>query len=383
MSVLYRKWHAGLAAILWLACATEVSARIEPQPILRLNLSKQCPIKLWQGENTPILHRTAKGQLALLPGQYSLGKPRHALLSDDQGRTWHAWSESHAWPKMAYVDVVRLGDEMLAFGHNDMDCYKGTYVWRSKDDGLTWTGGKRLTPDADRWAPMNQRMLLSSRGRLILPIEQLLGAEGPDPNQIGTIYSDDAGRSWKRSPLFGPPPPLPDRPEGFGEPATVELSDGRIWMVFRTRYGHLWQAWSADGGATWGKASPTQLVSPASAVNAKRLPGSNAVIVFWNHAKPGTSTNWNASPNLWRPRSPLVFATSQDGCKTWSRPVVIDPGTAAYPSICFSDREMFVAYWADPDPNAVFLNPKSDLMLVVYELPSLLRFAREESADQR
>ena len=224
---------------------------------------------------------------------------------------------------------------------------------------------------------MNQRMLLTSRGRLILPIEQLLGAEGPGPNQIGTIYSDDAGRSWKRSPIFGPPPPLPDRPEGFGEPATVELPDGRIWMVFRTRYGHLWQAWSSDGGATWGKPSATQLVSPASAVNAKRLPDSDAVIVFWDNAEPGTSTNWNANPNLWRPRSPLVFATSQDGCKTWSRPVVVDPGTAAYPSICFSDREMFVAYWADPDPKAVYLNPKSDLILVVYDLPSLLRFARE------
>jgi hypothetical protein len=273
---------------------------------------------------------------------------------------------------MAYADVVRHGNELLAFGFNNKDCYEGTYVWWSADEGKTWAGGKRLTGDKDRWAPMNNRVLVTSRGRLILPIEQLLGAEGPDPNKIGTIYSDDAGRSWTRSPIFGPPPPLPTKPEGFGEPSVVELTGGRIWMVFRTRHGHLWQAWSNDGGAHWGKPSSTGLVSPASAVNAKRIPGTNAVIAFWNHAKPGTSPNWNDYPNLWTPRSPLVFAISRDDCKTWSRPMTVETGTAAYPSICFSEKEMFAAHWMDPNPKAVYLNPKSDFTLVVYGIPSLL-----------
>jgi len=365
-------WCAVLAVGLWPGGATGGTAA-ELMPHLRLNLSQTYPMDIWKGEVSPILHRTTQGHLALIQGNNSIGKPPHAMLSEDQGRTWHDWEAFRTWPKMAYADVVRKGDELLAFGFNDRDCYQGTYVWWSKDEGLTWEGGKRLTTDADRWAPMNNRVLVTSKGRLILPVEQLLGAEGPGPNQIGTLYSDDSGRSWQRSPIFGPPPPLSDRPEGFGEPSTVELPDGRVWMVFRTRLGHLWQAWSTDGGATWGEPTSTGLVSPLSAVNAKRIPGSDTVVVFWDNAKPGTSTQWNDNPNLWRPRSPLVFAISRDDCTTWGKPVVVDPGTAAYPSVCFSEQEMFACYWADPDPQAVYLNPNSSLILVAYDLRLLLQ----------
>jgi photosystem II stability/assembly factor-like uncharacterized protein len=198
-----------------------------------------------------------------------------------------------------------------------------------------------------------------------VPIDQLLGREGPDPDQIGTIYSDDAGRQWKRSPIFGPPPPLPDRPEGFGEPAVVELADGRIWMVFRTRFGHLWQAWSTDGGATWGQPSSTGLVSPLSAVNAKRIPGTNSVVVLWNHCQPGKSEKWNEFPNLWKPRCPLAMAVSRDGCQTWSRPAIVEPATGVYPSICFSDKEMFVVYMQSPDTSS--RSAAYDFVLVAYD----------------
>jgi hypothetical protein len=360
-----------LVLMLALGGITNVKAADEPPTRFRLNLSKTYSMEIWYSEVSPILHCTDQGQLILLPGNNSLGKPPHAMISDDKGRTWHNWDAYRTWPKMAYADVARHGNQLLAFGFNDKDCYKGTYVWWSSDHGLTWSGGKRLTADKDRWAPMNNRVLVTSRGRVIVPVEQLLGAEGPDANQIGTIYSDDAGRSWARSPIFGPPPPLPSKPEGFGEPSVVELPDGQLWMVFRTRLGHLWQAWSSDGGATWGKPSSTGLVSPLSAVNAKRIPGTDTVIVFWNNAKPGETANWNTFPNFWTPRSPLVFATSRDGCKTWSRPIIVDKGTAAYPSLCFLGDELFAVYWTNPDPNVPYLSPKSYLTLVVYDIRSV------------
>lgn len=365
-----------MAMVLWLSWSIPIWATDDVTPTYRLNLSKSYPMDAWKGEVSPILHRTESGQIALFQSNGSIGKTPHAMISDDQGKTWRKWDAFAAWPQMAYADIVRNGNELLAFGFRDKDCYQGTYVWWSKDEGLTWNGGKRLVSDIDRWAPMNNRVLATRRGRLIVPIEQLLGSEGPDPNQLGTIYSDNGGRSWKRSPIFGPPSHLPSKPEGFGEPSIVELSDGRIWMVFRTRFGHLWQAWSFDGGASWSDPSPTDLISPLSAVNAKRIPDSDAVILFWNNAEPGTSPNWGDYPNLWTPRSPLVFAISRDDCKTWSRPVVVESGTAAYPSICFSGNQMLVAYWADPNPRAIYLSPKSDLNLVAYDVPSLLLHAR-------
>jgi hypothetical protein len=368
---------AVLAAGVWSFVGHEAAAQSGPQPVFRVNMSVAYHLDAWKVDSTPILHTTAKGQIVLIRGQ---GRdPQHvALASDDQGRTWHRWDAFTTWPELYYSGVVRRGDELLVFGAKDANIYKGTYVWWSKDEGQTWAGGRRLTQDTDPYAPMNQRIVLSSRGLLIVPVEQLLGQEGPGPNRIGTVYSDDGGRSWRRSPIFGPPPPHPDRPEGFGEPAVVELANGKFWMVFRTRLGHLWQAWSTDGGANWGKPSSTGLVSPLAAVNAKRIPGTDAVIIFWNNSQPGRSTEWTANPNIWGPRSPLVFAVSRDNCQTWGLPVIVDPGMAKYPSICFSDREMFVAYLQDPDPNA-FHGSKNHVMLAVYDLRSIIGHASTTS----
>ena len=365
------------AVLLTQLLLSPVKAEEHVTPRLRINLSKDYPLGPGKYPTRlgmfPIFHRTLEGHVALLGGHLSDPKEPHALISKDRGKTWSEWEAFGSWPRMIYNDVVRKDGRLFAFGFNNRDCYEGTYVWWSKDEGKTWKGGRRLLErkENDRWSPMSQRALLTRNGRLILPVERLLGAEGPGANVIGTIISDDEGVSWRRGPMFGPPPPLPDRPEGFGEPACVELADGRIWMVFRTRLGHLWQAFSSDGGLTWGKPAPTDLVSPLSSVNARRLPGSNAVIVLWNNRKPGDSTEWGKVPSLWHPRSPLVFAVSHDNCRTWSKPITVETGTAIYPSICFSDGEMLLSYRHNPDPNA---GPRVDFDLIfsAYSLEDLL-----------
>ncbi len=348
----------------------ETQAKDPPKPVFRIDITQASPGSLQLCGSAPIIFTTAKDQLVMVQG--NVDDKNGFLASDDQGRTWHPWEEYATWPKIYYQDVAWRKGEILVFGCITIDPFKGTHVWWSNDKGKTWEGGNRLTPDKDRWVLMINRVLITSRGRIVVPIVQLLGREGSGPNHVGTIFSDDGGRSFQRSPIFGPPPGYPVKPEGIGEPAVVELSNGKMWMVCRGLGGHLWQAWSDDDGATWGTPSPTTLVSPLSAVNAKRLPGSDTVIVLWDNAKPGPSPRWDETANFWRPRSPLVFALSKDNCKTWSKPVIITTGTAAYPSICFFKNKMYVAYWEDPNPNALFGNPKSHLILVTYDLSSLL-----------
>ena len=295
-----------------------------------------------------------------------------ADASNDKGRTWHSWSAIKSWPTPnLFSDVVRRGDELLAFAYVNVDAgFLGTKVYWSSDEGQTWQGGNRLTSDTGRWAPESGRVLVTSSGRVILPVTQIIdGGEGSGANNIGTIYSDDGGRSWTRGTLFGPPKSLPDRPEGFSEPAAVELANGKIWMVFRSRYGKLWQALSSNDGASWGTPRPTTLVSPLSAVNAKRIPGTDAVIIFWNNVKPGTSTDWNTRPNLWFPRSPLVYAISKDNCRTWSEPVVVDPGTGVYATAVFSGKDMFVGYHGDGPVVYDISN------VVAYDIPTILGIA--------
>ena len=132
--------------------------------------------------------------------------------------------------------------------------------------------------------------------------------------------------------------------EGFGEPKLVELADGRVWMVFRTCLGHLWQAFSEDGGRTWGEPASTGLVSPLAPLNAQRVPDRDAVVVVWSHAEPTASTVWRREHNHWFPRGPMVFAVSHDHGATWSRPVVVTPTEGFMRNIFFSDTEMFINY---------------------------------------
>jgi hypothetical protein len=357
-----------LIATLWFSCATEARAQNGPQPTLRLDLSQAYQLPHYDA-GTPILYHSAQDEIVLLQGHTD--DRSDSLVSDDQGRTWRHWDAYSTWPKMIYQAVVPWNNELLAFGCYQGDGWDGTHVWWSNNNGLSWAGGTRVTQDAKNWAGMNS-VIATSSGRLIQGMYQMVdGPEGPGSCQVGSIYSDDDGRSWTRSPIFGPPPPLPDRPEGFGEPQVIELTNGNIWMVFRTRFGTLWQAQSDDGGATWGTPSSTGLVSPLSNVVARKIPGTDAVVAIWNNVQPGTSQDWYDRPNLWYPRSPLVYAVSEDDCQTWSEPVVIDTGTATYPQVCFSDTEMFVTYWEDPDPNAFWMSANSHLMLVAYDLNAM------------
>jgi hypothetical protein len=362
-----------LAAVAWLCCRVEVAANDPIQPALRVNLSDpsvaEDPYVYGQG-NTPIFFSPAEGQLVLLPGQFSTARTS-ALISRNDGQTWQVWTDYASWPKTNYCDVARYGNQWVAIG-SESTTYDGTYAWSSGDQGRTWSNPVTVAAIADRCGSMNQRLLATSAGRIVLPVEKLLGAEGPGPNEVGTIYSDNGGQSWTRSPTFGPPAGYPTAPEGIGEPAVVELANGKTWMVARGLGGHLWQSFSSDGGATWGTPAMTNLVSPLSAVNAKRIPGADAVIAIWNNATPGTSTDWNSTSNVWRPRSPLVYAVSEDNCQTWSQPVVIASGAAAYPSIGFMDDKMFVSYWENPDPNGMWLSSDSHLEVIAYDVSALL-----------
>ena len=356
-----------LAAGLWLGCAIEAIAADGLQPVFRLDLTQQYPHLTQNDFNIPIFHSPSRGQLVLIQGQCLYGGAPTAVVSDDQGRTWRDWEAFSTWPNRPYFDIVRRGNELLAFTL-EADHWKGPVVWWSENNGQTWAGGNRAVQDPVKTITMNQRVLLTSSGRLIVPVEELLpgGMEGPGPEKVGTVFSDDAGRSWKRNPFFGPPPGYPTAPEGLGEPAVVELTNGKMWMVIRGLGGHLWQAWSTDDGATWGPPSATTLESPLSAVNAKRIPGTNTVVTCWNHATPDSS--------LYIPRTPLVFAISNDNCQTWSQPVIVDTNPQAiYPSLYFSDTEMFIAYLTVPP--GVNPNGGAHIALAVYDIQSILQIA--------
>ena len=301
----------------------------------------------FQGGNTNRFHRGEHGEVVLDCGGAA------DLASTDGGKTWVRYTGARLWPS-GWFGPFSLKDEQVAIHENQ---YKGALIRRSSDQGRTWSDAEPIPPALPDVifpklrGPYFFSVTVTRSGRIVIPEDYLTGGEGPDPDVLSAHTSGDGGRTWQRSLMIEPPDPLPKKPEGFGEPAVVELADGTLWMVFRSIFGELWQCQSKDGGLTWGPPSSTGLASPLANPRAATIPGTGIVVLVWNFAKPGRTTVWGTGPssaNVWGPRMPLAFAVSHDGCRTWSCPTIIDERNSLYANLHFSDNELFVIYEFQP-----------------------------------
>ena len=276
--------------------------------------------------------------------------------STDRGRTWTkigplpvAWEHS-GFVSDGGVSFLRLADGRLALLlHRHIRGLKGgglPAICFSSDDGQTWTDPVLLADPADEgvWYVMNDRLLQTRSGRLIVPVARAVGNFEGDRDESLVFYSDDAGETWQQS----GPAPLPDGPCGMAEPCVIELNDGRLLMLARGGLRVLLASRSSDGGCTWSRGTRTTLMSPLSSLTLRRLPDGR-LIVFYNHAEP-------SEPGGAFPRCPLVYAVSADEGAIWSTPFIIDneglkPGSGelpdmahVYPGITFLEEGMLVLY---------------------------------------
>lgn len=121
------------------------------------------------------------------------------------------------------------------------------------------------------------------------------------------LLSDDGGRTWKRSGEIHA-----DTKRGVMEIQVVEVAPGRLFCLFRTAGGWLYQTESPDAGETWSVSKPSPLPAPESMPRMIKL-RSGKLLVVWN----------NVSSTSQHPRHPLVATTSADGGRTWGPPRVI------------------------------------------------------------
>ena len=318
----------------------------------------------WRGQDLPAQHRFMD------IGDGSVIFSAHAnpvLQSTDEGKSWHLYEGPVNLPSFHWL--FRRGDHWVMIGGR-------CKIRRSFDGGKSW--GRETgfdTPDSVHYRGLETPNIFSAimterSGNIVMVSDNFLGQEGPDGQLISSIVSEDFGLTWKVSRLFGPAQPLPPGPEGFGEPAVVEMPSHWLWMVMRTVYGELWQCISRDGGLTWNDPTPTGLASPIANCYAKREPRTGATVLAFNLTKPGVCVDFRARHGLYRPRRNLVFMVSRDNCRTWTCPVVVDEGEAQYPSIHFTDKTMFIGYQASPDEKT----PWGDMGLVVvtYDLKEVM-----------
>jgi sialidase-1 len=129
----------------------------------------------------------------------------------------------------------------------------------------------------------------------------------------------------------------------------AELKDGTVMMWFRTTLGHIYKAYSEDGGESWGKPVSMKVVSPCWPQSIKRIPDTLDLLMVWNSV-------------IGSRRNPLTVAVSKDEGKTWKRWKNLEADEKygnAYPSVTFVKDLVLVTYWvSDENTSCITLKLK-------------------------
>jgi len=129
------------------------------------------------------------------------------------------------------------------------------------------------------------------------------------------IYSDDGGKTWtqSRSGLTAPCyAGYNGNNYGACEPAVVELSDGRMYLLMRTQAGFLYESWSADG-AEWAEAVPSRFHVSTGPPGLTKLPDGR-IALFWNNCEMPPKVD---GAGVYGGRDAIHAAISDDEGRTW------------------------------------------------------------------
>jgi sialidase-1 len=276
-------------------------------------------------------------------------------ISSDGG---HGWDESCLLQEnvgacnVMSVGFLRLYSGALLFGfavknHPSEDCRY--YIRRSDDDGQTWRDPILAIPEPGYFVVNNDRLVQTTTGRLLVPAAKSIDARY---HCVSTCFSsDDEGRTWHR---HAPYLDLPDsavgglqsNPVGLQEPGIIECVDGSLWMYTRTDRGCIYASRSTDGGESWSDPEPTELAAPTAPASAKRLPGSEDILILYNDRR---DVPYSADRSTqFHHRTPLVSAVSHDGGRTWGHHQIVEPDVTrsyCYTSIAFHGEDTLLTYY--------------------------------------
>jgi hypothetical protein len=206
----------------------------------------------------------------------------------------------------------------------------------SDDEGETWSGPVRITPDDGLYyTGCHDRAYTLPSGRLLVQCHTL--HPGPKKQMSNfTAYSDDHGTTWALSNFVTEPVA-----RGFEEASIARRSDGSLLMLMRSWRGQAYYSESQDEGATWSEAYPSGIIAPAAPSLLVNLPESEDLLLVWNPVYIP-----DAHHNL--TRHPLLCAISQDDGKTWGLPKALETSPDyqwAYPGLLFDGDHALLHYY--------------------------------------
>lgn len=244
-------------------------------------------------------------------------------------------------------------------------CHGGTYVHRSRDNGLTWEDTVQINtePFISGYSPrpiveMVDGSLIYAAGAAdpmfnsiknwYMPPNVVLNGLGNEcddhgqivegPSAVFICISRDGGKTWTETRTIARHPEL-----YFVEPTMVQLSSGRLLCHMRNcqQTGHLWQVSSDDGGETWTKPTMTPMWGyPAHLVE---LPDRRVLSVYGYRREPYG----------------IRACLSEDDGETWGighelivRDDLVKPAIGYPTAVALDDGTVFTVYW-DEDAEGV------------------------------
>jgi predicted neuraminidase len=211
----------------------------------------------------------------------------------------------------------------------------------SEDAGATWSPPRRLPEHID--GPVKNKPLQLPNGDLLCP-----SSTEHDGWRVHFERTGDLGLTWSRS-----GPCNDGRRIGAIQPSILQLDNGDLLAVGRSRQDRIFQLVSRDGGQTWGEMTLGTLPNPNSGTDALTLRDGRHLIVY-NHV-PGEPGQWGGK------RSPLNVAVSSDGVQ-WQAALVLEdePGMEfSYPAVIqTADGLVHITYtWKRQRVRHVVLDP--------------------------
>jgi sialidase-1 len=324
------------------AIAQQASAQPPSSTASATNREPEVPLRTWQG--IPGLERTSKGRVFVswFTGGPKEPAPENTVLlrySDDGGATFTLpramagpRGGSRAFDPTLWIDP--LGRLWYIFNRGNKDAAVHDVHARicNDPDAKTPVFGAefRVGYDAPYSFRMNKPTVLST-GEWIMPVTH--AAEpihewfaGPKQLQ-GVGISTDQGKTWK---LHG----SLQAPNWALECMTIELRDGRLWLLTRTGGGFLWESYSTDRGRTWSAAQASKIANPGSRFFIRRLSSGNLLLV--NHYK-------------FKGRSHLTARLSTDDGANWNEGLLLDERSGvSYPDgVQDADGLIWIVYDRD------------------------------------
>ena len=279
--------------------------------------------------------------------------------STDGGKSWEASRKIAGNGEDLTDNIVAIADMQTGAVHFlYQKNYLRVFEIDSSDDGRTFTPEREITSAFDAFKPEYDWNVVTpgtghgiqlKNGRLLASIWIANGAVNPDgtrghsPAAVGTIYSDDHGKSWHRGALVARDSEQIKSPN---ETVATQLPNGKVMVNIRSGGNDHLRAvsLSEDGISNWSTVKFDEyLFDPTSAAGILTASGrrEKSIVYFSN---PDSRDMPGAKERKWHVRENLTVKASEDGGSTWSHQRVIDPGITGYSDLASSGDTLFVIY---------------------------------------